>query len=125
MKQLGGGEIVFLRPSKLTKGQVIEGVYRGKKKDQFERYGYTLDTPTGRIVVNTGGNLDYLMEHAPEGHTIRIVYKGMKKITKGKNVGKDAHTFEAFDLTANEEAAAPSEAPVAKASGDDSEGGLF
>lgn len=95
--------LVFVRANQMTVGQLVQGEYIGTLKSRFdeEKLDYKLEevddtgAKTGKtIIINGAGNLGYRMSDISLGALVQIQYLGLKKITKGKMMGKDSHSFD-------------------------------
>jgi len=76
------------------------GSYEGKFGIQHK-----FKTDKGEVVLNSSGQLNYLVEtYLSLGDVATVVYNGKNKIAKGPMAGKEAH---AFELLVADQVAAP------------------
>lgn len=96
----GGGNITFIRPSKLTAadvGTLAEGIYLGSVTNNYDdtKLDYKIEQADGSVrLINSAGNLTYQMNNIEVGQLIQVNYMGRQEIKKGPKKGKEAHTFE-------------------------------
>jgi hypothetical protein len=93
--EIGGGNLRYLSASKMAVGDVVQGLYTGSSVDPL--YGnqkYSIEQGDGEtIIVNGCGHLDFLMKGVKPPTKVRITYRGMEKMEKGKMIGKMVHRF--------------------------------
>ena len=116
----GGNSTVFIRPADLARagftGVVAEGEFVEALPNRFEEdkndYKIIADAefvvkgedkdgkkyekavkPGDTLIVNTGGNLGWLMKEVSPGFLCQIVYEGKQEIASGQRKGTLAHTF--------------------------------
>lgn len=109
-KEVGGAKKYF-KYNELEQGDVL---VEGKFSKSFQgRFGvqYEYLNKCGSVhVLNSSGQLNYLMDFVEEGDTVKIVYDGTFKLTKGSFAGKDAHQFKLFrDDDGEEQSEVPDE----------------
>ena len=104
-REIGGAKKYF-KYNELEKGDVL---VEGKFSKSFQgRFGvqYEYLNKDGCVhVLNSSGQLNYLMDFVEEGDTVKIVYDGTFKLTKGSFAGKEAHQFKLFRDDSDEEQA--------------------
>lgn len=95
-EKVGGGNITFVKPNSLEKGQVFGNLtYLESKKDRFDKPGHKFKTIDGNVMVfNSSGSLDYKIGLLTPGDVIDIVYLGKEVLKGGKYAGKEFHSFE-------------------------------
>jgi hypothetical protein len=103
-KKLTAGEITFIKPNELQKGDTIEGKYVEVRKDQYGGNGYKFITSEGTKVLNGTGQLDSIMALVELGTNVKIVYEGTSLVKSGKFKGKEAHQFSVYPEIKNEAA---------------------
>lgn len=101
---LGGGEgdgnITYIRAKELSEngtiGVVAEGIYEGTTPNNFDdsKNDYKVKLGDGKLaILNSTGSLRNQLEKVATGSYVRVSYKGMEAIKKGKMAGKSAHSF--------------------------------
>ena len=89
----------YFKFAELNKGDVLieEGVYLETKEGRFGPQHYFEDADGERKVLNSSGQLNYLIDsYLTEGDKCKIQYQGKIELTKGAMKGKSAHQFDLF-----------------------------
>lgn len=86
-----------------TEGEEVEGYkFESSETDKFGKPIYGLKVISSNfgakegedLYLNTGGNFQNLMDMVEEGEKIKVVYKGMAKVKKGKWAGTMTHNID-------------------------------
>jgi len=88
----GNSDTRYLSAADLA-DQQIEGKYLGAVEGKFGT-NYKIETSNGTVIVNGCGALNSQMPKVSEGATIRLDYRGKKKITSGDLKGKSFHDID-------------------------------
>lgn len=95
-----GGEINFIRPSKLTEDDVgtalVEGVFLESVANHYDdtKRDFKFEREDGsKVIINQAGNLGYRMKAVNPGDFVQITYEGKQEIQNGKMKGRSAHNF--------------------------------
>ncbi len=60
--------------------------------NQFNKWVPDVEIVEGEtIALNSNGGLDHKMEQTEQGEIVKIIYNGMKPLTKGPFAGKECH----------------------------------
>lgn len=89
----------YFQYSKLTSGAVLieKGKYLETKDGKFGAQHYFEESTGERKVLNSAGQLNYLVEtYLERGKVCKIVFGGKEKLNKGPMAGKDANQFELY-----------------------------
>jgi hypothetical protein len=87
----------FVKPNTLAVGQEIIGVYLGQAiGEMFGNVEHRLDVQGVTTVINGTGQLNHALGKVQPGSVVKLIYKGMKTLEKGKFKNKPAHQFEVF-----------------------------
>jgi translation initiation factor IF-1 len=92
---LENSSLEFVRASKLSGGEVFEGMFEGFEANDFtKKNDIKLQTEDGKtLIINAAGNLNYQMEKVNVGDVVRIEYNGKQELKKGSFKGKHCHNF--------------------------------
>jgi hypothetical protein len=83
----------YVKPAELADLDVL-GVYRATEEGKFGP-NHIITTDSGEeLVINGFGSLNSQMLKVSAGETIKLVYKGKKKIEEGAMKGKEAHSVD-------------------------------
>jgi hypothetical protein len=95
-----GGNVKFIRAKELAAsgitGVVAEGIYEGTIPNNFDetRSDYKVRLNDGSIaILNSTGSLKNQLSQVSPGSYVRINYKGLETMKKGRMAGKEAHAF--------------------------------
>lgn len=92
-KSVGGNsETKFLKPEELA-DLSVQGKYLGVVEGKFGS-NYKIETAEGTVIINGCGALNSQMPKVSEGATIRLEYRGKKKIPSGPMKGKTFHDID-------------------------------
>jgi len=88
----------YIKYSEQNKGDVlVEGVYQGSQEGKYGIQHYFDDKNGQRVVLNSSGQLNYLVDsYLAEGQSCKVVYQGKVKLDKGAMKGKEAHQFDLY-----------------------------
>ena len=90
-KEVKAGDVSFLKPKDMTKGQVVEGKLKSKKHNPtLDSWTYYIETKDGTTGLNGCGQLDYNMADIEKGTTLRLTYLGKQSY---KGAIQPAHQF--------------------------------
>jgi hypothetical protein len=73
--------------------QAVEGTYLGIVEGKFGP-NYKIQTNSGTVIVNGCGALNSQFPKVNEGATVRLEYRGKKKIANGPMKGKAFHDID-------------------------------
>jgi len=91
-KSVGTAENNYISAAELADKEV-EGTYLGIVEGRFGP-NYKIQTKTGIVIVNGSGALNNQFPRVAEGATVRLEYRGKKKLTSGPMKGKDFHDID-------------------------------
>jgi hypothetical protein len=84
--------ITYIKPAELADRE-IEGKFLGSVEGKFG-LNHKIETASGTVIVNGCGSLNSRIQKVNEGQTVRLEYKGMKKINEGPMKGKSFHDID-------------------------------
>lgn len=88
-----------MEPSPLAQGEdnALIGTYEGSTPNKFDdtKADQSIRTADGTLVIfNETANIRRGFASVAEGELVRVVYNGKRKMTKGKNAGKEVHDYD-------------------------------
>lgn len=112
-QEVTGGDIKFISAKALNdagiKGSILQGTYLGSLPNRFNEgksdYKFEAINGGGTVIINSAGNLGYLMSNVQPGELVEVEYQGMVPMSSGKFKGTAAHNFKVF-IESDEEASA-------------------
>lgn len=88
-------KVQYVKPSELTSGTQIKGIYtKTSKGEKFGNSNHHIQTQDkGELTVNGTGQLNKAIEQIPVGSYVELTYLGKTPIEKGARKGSMAHQW--------------------------------